>query len=87
MHNLIFAQLKENFPSHNSVYFYKWQEFWLTNVADDESLIKSDLRPQTALILLALIFGVAGIFLAFVYSSFPEIEETESQHVKFPKVI
>jgi len=53
----------------------------------DESLIKSDLRPQTALILLALIFGVAGIFLAFVYSSFPEIEETESQHVKFPKDI
>ena len=49
--------------------------------------MKSDLRPQTALILLALIFGVAGIFLAFVYSSFPEIEETESQHVKFPKVI
>merc|ERR1711902_320112 len=38
-------------------------------------------------ILLALIFGVAGIFLAFVYSSFPEIEETESQHVKFPKDI
>lgn len=57
------------------------------NKSNDVSLMKSDLRPQTALILLALIFGVAGIFLAFVYSSFPEIEETESQHVKFPKDI
>merc|ERR1712001_423203 len=41
----------------------------------------------TALFLLALIFGVAGLFLAYVYSSFPEMEETENQHVKFPKDI
>ena len=46
----------------------------------------NDLRPQTALLLLALIFGVAVIFLAFVYSSFPEMSVTEAQYVKFPKV-
>ena len=80
---LFLTCLTDNNPAN----FYSWQLFSLTNVADDVSLMKSDLRPQTALILLALIFGVAGIFLAFVYSSFPEIEETESQHVKFPKVI
>lgn len=46
-----------------------------------------DLTPKTALLLLVLIFGVAAIFLAFVYSSFPEIEVAEAQHVKFPKDI
>jgi len=47
----------------------------------------NDLRPQTALLLIALIFGVAAIFLAFVYSSFPEMSVTEAQYVKFPKDI
>lgn len=53
----------------------------------NEAVSSSDLRPRTALFLLALIFGVAGLFLAYVYSSFPEMEETENQHVKFPKDI
>lgn len=48
---------------------------------------QDDLKPQTALLLLVLIFGVAAIFLAFVYSSFPEMDTTEAQHVKFPKDI
>ena len=48
---------------------------------------KDELRPRTALILLCLIFGVAAFFLAFVYSSFPEMEPDESQYVKFPKTI
>jgi len=55
--------------------------------AGNKAEASSDLRPQTALLLLALIFGVAGLFLAFVYSSFPQMEEEESQHVKFPKDI
>jgi len=56
------------------------------NIVGNKAEASSDLRPQTALLLLALIFGVAGLFLAFVYSSFPQMEEEESQHVKFPKV-
>ena len=57
------------------------------NSLGNEEVSSSDLRPRTALLLLALIFGVAGLFLAYVYSYFPEMEETENQHVKFPKVI
>ena len=45
-----------------------------------------DLQPQTALLLLIFIFGVAASFLGFVYSSFPDMSETESSYVKFPKV-
>ena len=46
----------------------------------------NDLQPQTALLLLIFIFGVAASFLGFVYSSFPDMSETESSYVKFPKV-
>ena len=46
----------------------------------------NDLQPQTALLLLMFIFGVAASFLGFVYSSFPDMSETESSYVKFPKV-
>jgi len=47
----------------------------------------NDLQPQTALLLLIFIFGVAASFLGFVYSSFPDMSETESSYVKFPKDI
>ena len=46
----------------------------------------NDLQPQTALLLLIFIFGVAASFLGFVYSSFPDMSEAESSYVKFPKV-
>lgn len=44
------------------------------------------LRTRTAFLLLGIIFGVSAIFLVFVYSSFPDLEEDEAQYVKFPKV-
>ena len=46
-----------------------------------------ELHPQTALLLLTLIFALAAVSLTFVYSSFPEMEQAEVQYVKFPQVI
>lgn len=46
-----------------------------------------ELHPQTALLLLTLIFALAAVSLTFVYSSFPEMEQAEVQYVKFPKDI
>lgn len=70
-----------------SILIADYYNFHLITIIADEIVTSSDLRPQTALALLALIFGVAGIFLVFVYSSFPEMEEAEAQYVKFPKVM
>ena len=70
-----------------SILIADYYNFHLITIIAGETVTSSDLRPQTALALLALIFGVAGIFLVFVYSSFPEMEEAEAQYVKFPKVM
>lgn len=48
---------------------------------------ESHLQTRTAVLLLVIIFACSTSALAFVYYSFPNLDASEAEHVKFPKSI
>merc|ERR1711963_1165441 len=48
---------------------------------------ESHLQTRTAVLLLVIIFACSTLALAFVYYSFPNLDASEAEHVKFPKSI
>ena len=81
--NIPWPKNSQNFSSPMAVLEYKPIIYLIGHNIPNTT---NDLQPQTALLLLIFIFGVAASFLGFVYSSFPDMSETESSYVKFPKV-
>jgi len=61
----------------------------LPKTVDETSTTENEkhLKTRTAILLLFAIFACSATALAFVYYSFPQLENNESQHVKFPKTI
>ena len=59
----------------------------MENIATDADNTGNELSTRTALSLIVLIFISASLLMSLVYYSFPQIDESEREFIKFPKNI